>query len=95
MASINPYSNFDGKTEGAFNFYKSVFGGEFTMFSEDERLPGIRVITASVTYGIIQKIEAEKQPQFNSTLMHKLEQCEIQAQAHHAAMAMGVLRKLV
>jgi len=31
MASINPYLNFAGKTEEAFNFYKSVFGGEFTM----------------------------------------------------------------
>lgn len=29
MATINPYLNFDGKTEEAFNFYKSVFGGEF------------------------------------------------------------------
>jgi PhnB protein len=26
---INPYLNFNGKTEQAFNFYKSVFGGEF------------------------------------------------------------------
>lgn len=29
MATINPYLNFDGKTEEAFNFYKSIFGGEF------------------------------------------------------------------
>jgi PhnB protein len=29
MASLNPYLNFNGKTEEAFNFYKSVFGGEF------------------------------------------------------------------
>src|SRR5688572_29698548 len=29
MATINPYLNFPGKTEEAFNFYKSVFGGEF------------------------------------------------------------------
>jgi PhnB protein len=29
MKSINPYLNFDGNTEEAFNFYKSVFGGEF------------------------------------------------------------------
>jgi PhnB protein len=29
MAKINPYLNFDGKAEEAFNFYKSVFGGEF------------------------------------------------------------------
>ncbi len=27
---INPYLNFNGNAEEAFNFYKSVFGGEFT-----------------------------------------------------------------
>ncbi len=26
---INPYLNFSGNTEEVFNFYKSVFGGEF------------------------------------------------------------------
>ncbi|REH54698.1 PhnB protein [Tenacibaculum gallaicum] len=26
---VNPYLNFDGDAEQAFNFYKSVFGGEF------------------------------------------------------------------
>lgn len=26
---LNPYLNFDGNAEEAFNFYKSVFGGEF------------------------------------------------------------------
>ncbi|SFS48504.1 VOC family protein [Lutibacter maritimus] len=30
MALINPYINFNGNAEEAFNFYKSVFGGEFT-----------------------------------------------------------------
>jgi PhnB protein len=30
MAQINPHINFNGNTEEAFNFYKSVFGGEFT-----------------------------------------------------------------
>ena len=29
MISINPYLNLAGNTEEAFNFYKSVFGGEF------------------------------------------------------------------
>jgi PhnB protein len=29
MAKINPYINFNGNAEEAFNFYKSVFGGEF------------------------------------------------------------------
>jgi len=37
MATINPYINFNGNAEEAFNFYKSVFGGEFgkiTRFKE-------------------------------------------------------------
>jgi PhnB protein len=29
MAHINPSINFNGNAEEAFNFYKSVFGGEF------------------------------------------------------------------
>ena len=31
MALINPHINFNGNAEEAFNFYRSVFGGEFTM----------------------------------------------------------------
>jgi PhnB protein len=31
MLRINPYLNFNGTTEKAFNFYKSVFGGEFSV----------------------------------------------------------------
>jgi PhnB protein len=30
---LNHYLNFKGQTEQAFNFYKSVFGGEFAMIS--------------------------------------------------------------
>lgn len=29
MAGVSTYLNFDGNTEEAFNFYRSVFGGEF------------------------------------------------------------------
>ena len=29
MALINPHVNFNGNAQEAFNFYKSVFGGEF------------------------------------------------------------------
>ena len=29
MTKVNPYLTFDGNTEEAFNFYKSVFGGDF------------------------------------------------------------------
>ena len=28
---MNPYLNFNGNTEEAFNFYKSVFGGDFAV----------------------------------------------------------------
>lgn len=31
MQAAHPYLNFKGNTEEAFNFYKSVFGGEFAM----------------------------------------------------------------
>ena len=46
MFKINPYLNFAGNTEEAFTFYKSVFGGEFTMLQrfkdtpEAGRVPG-------------------------------------------------------
>ena len=40
MISINPYFNFMGNTEEAMNFYKSVFGGEFTTFQRFTSSPG-------------------------------------------------------
>ena len=40
MATINPYLNFEGNTEEAFNFYKSVFGGEFATVMRFGDTPG-------------------------------------------------------
>jgi PhnB protein len=40
MASINPYLNFPGNTEEAFNFYKAAFGGEFAMVQRFKDMPG-------------------------------------------------------
>jgi PhnB protein len=40
MATINPYLNFNGNTEEAFNFYKSVFGGEFATVMRFGDTPG-------------------------------------------------------
>ena len=37
--TINPYLNFDGKAEEAFNFYKSVFGGEFQTIQRINETP--------------------------------------------------------
>jgi len=38
MAVVNPYLRFDDKCEEAFNFYKSVFGGEFLNFMRFEEI---------------------------------------------------------
>lgn len=39
MAKINPYLNFNGNTEEAFNHYKSVFGGEFAALMRFRDVP--------------------------------------------------------
>ena len=40
MALINPHINFNGNAEEAFNFYKSVFGGEFAKVIRFKDLAG-------------------------------------------------------
>ena len=39
MAAVNTYLNFNGNTEEAFNFYKSVFGGELAMVQKMKDTP--------------------------------------------------------
>lgn len=39
MASVNVYLNFNGNCEEAFNFYKSVLGGEFTYVGRFKDMP--------------------------------------------------------
>ncbi len=39
MTKFNPYLNFAGNTEQAFNFYKSVFGGEFASVVRFKDMP--------------------------------------------------------
>ena len=39
MIKINPYLNFNGKTEEAFKFYQSVFGGELSPISRFKEMP--------------------------------------------------------
>lgn len=45
MTKLNTYLNFPGNTEEAFNFYKSVFGGEFTSVTrfKDMEIEGLTV----------------------------------------------------
>lgn len=39
MRVVNPYLNFNGNTEEAFNHYKKVFGGEFAMLMRYKDVP--------------------------------------------------------
>ncbi len=39
MTKLNPYLNFGGNAEEAFNFYKSVFGGEFSSMVKFKDMP--------------------------------------------------------
>src|SRR5215510_663219 len=39
MTAINIYLNFNGNCEEAFNFYKSVFGGEFQYIGRFKDMP--------------------------------------------------------
>ena len=45
MARINPHINFNGNAEEAFNFYKSVFGGEFTKIMRLKDLPSLEHVS--------------------------------------------------
>lgn len=40
MKAVNPYLNFPGTTEQAFQFYRSVFGGEFAIVQRFGDIPG-------------------------------------------------------
>ena len=41
MAKINPHIHFNGNTEEAFEFYKSLFGGSFKRIVRYKELPGM------------------------------------------------------
>ena len=42
-ATVNPHLSFNGTCEAAFEFYKSVFGGEFTELHRIKDIPGQEV----------------------------------------------------
>ena len=46
MALINPHINFNGNCEEAFNFYRSVFGGEFARIVRFSEMPGLEHTSA-------------------------------------------------
>jgi PhnB protein len=46
MNGIAIYLNFEGRTEEAFNLYKSVFGGDFTAVQRYKDMPGSERVKA-------------------------------------------------
>ena|SRR5688572_8579972 len=46
MPAINPYLTFDGNCEEAFNFYRSVFGGEFPFIGRFKDMPSDKPLPA-------------------------------------------------
>lgn len=54
MATTNTYLNFNGNCEEAFNFYKSVFGGDFTYIGR---------------FGEIPECETSKMPEADKSLI--------------------------
>jgi PhnB protein len=57
MTKLNSYLNFPGNTEEAFNFYKSVFGGEFIgglmRFKDVDDLPGKESLSEKELNGVM------------------------------------------
>jgi len=53
MTALNPYLNFNGNTEEVFNFYRSVFGGEFAMLMRFGDTPGCEEMPETEKDGIM------------------------------------------
>ncbi|MEO8721227.1 MAG: VOC family protein [Ginsengibacter sp.] len=70
MKAVNPYLNFNGNTEEAFNFYKSVFGGEFQIFMRMKDAEGM-----PVPAGQEEKIMHIALPLNNGTVLMASDNC--------------------
>ncbi|MBE8158950.1 MAG: VOC family protein [Betaproteobacteria bacterium] len=67
MKNINIYLAFNGECEAAFNFYKSVFGGEFSGFMRYETAPA--EMKQNMPAEDTQKVMHVSLPMGQSTLM--------------------------
>jgi PhnB protein len=72
MKSVNPYMNFNGNTEEAFNFYKSVFGGEFAMIVRYKDTPQ----AANTSKGDEEKIMHIALPLKNGQVLMATDACD-------------------
>lgn len=76
MKAINPYLNFPGTTEEAFIFYRSVFGGEFSVFQRFGDTPAV----TNIPIGDHQKIMHIALPLPNGTVLMATDACESMGQ---------------
>jgi PhnB protein len=53
MTQINPYLNFNGNTEDAFNHYRNIFGGDFEMVMRFRDTPGCEEMPETEKNGIM------------------------------------------
>jgi PhnB protein len=67
MNTASIYLNFNGNCEVAFNFYKSIFGGEFSYFSRFGEVPDSYEYKATDAYN--NRIMHVALPMGNSVLM--------------------------
>lgn len=67
MAQVNPYITFNGSCEAAFNFYKSVFGGEFPYIGKFKDMPPQEGKTLSAADG--EKVMHVSLPISNETTL--------------------------
>jgi PhnB protein len=67
MAQVNSYLTFNGNCEAAFNFYKSVFGGEFSGVNKFKDMPPSDGKTMSAEDG--EKIMHISLPISNETML--------------------------
>ena len=78
MPIINPHVNFNGNAEEAFNFYKSVFGGEFSRvvrfgqmasadFAEDEKEAN-KIMHIALPIGKTNELMGNDVPSFMGTV---------------------------
>jgi PhnB protein len=67
MATVNPYLTFNGNCGEAFNFYKSVFGGEFRYIGKFKDMPAMPGQTLSAGDG--ERIMHVSLPISNETIL--------------------------
>lgn len=78
MATINPHINFNGNAQEAFNFYKSVFGGEFSRlvrfgqmasadFTVDEKEAN-KIMHIALPIGVSNELMGNDIPSFMGTV---------------------------